>query len=224
MLINNQYIRCTMATDVTSQFVCERCGHDAKTKGNLIQHLGKIKECSTSFSEKKREDIIASLTKPKKEKIHQCNFCDLMFSTHQGKHQHGAICPKNPQNELKARVSELEKRVAQLTQELDDAKKAQHKQVANTGNKKSKKSIKPRVRREVWNTYIGEDVAVSKCMCCEDVKITQHQYICGHVVADCNGGTLEIDNLRPICAVCNDAMGHENMADYKLARFGRVLK
>jgi hypothetical protein len=92
------------------------------------------------------------------------------------------------------------------------------------GNKKFKRSIKPRVRRKVWDVYIGEDVAVSKCMCCEDIKITQHSYICGHVIADSKGGTQDVENLRPICAVCNEAMGEENMAEYKRAHFGTELR
>jgi hypothetical protein len=219
--------------------ICERCGHDAKTKGNLIQHLSKMKECSTAFSKRSRDEIIASLTRPKKTKVHQCRYCDLMFSSHQGKHQHGIVCPKNPNNLLKSRVLSLEKTIKTLTQEMgrmqkdleirdgitkdsnmDDQSKEAHAQA----KRKSKRSIKPRIRREVWNTHIGEDVAISMCMCCETIKITQHHYICGHVVADCNGGTQDVENLRPICAMCNDAMGHENMAEYKMAHFSTMLK
>jgi hypothetical protein len=217
---------------------CERCGHDAKTKGNLIQHLGKMKECSATFSQRSRSEIIASLTRPKKTKVHQCKYCDLKFSSHQGKHQHGITCPMNPTNTLHTRVLTLEKTIKTLTQALGSMQKdlairdgittdsnVGPSEAYNTQYKrKAKRSIKPRIRREVWDTHIGEGVAVSKCMCCEKIKITQHQYICGHVVADCNGGTQVIENLRPICAVCNDAMGHENMAEYKMARFGTVLK
>jgi len=34
---------------------------------------------------------------------------------------------------------------------------------------------------------------------------------CGHVIAEKNGGSIEIANLRPICQSCNSSMGTTNM-------------
>ena len=34
---------------------------------------------------------------------------------------------------------------------------------------------------------------------------------CGHVIAEKNGGSIEITNLRPICQICNSSMGTTNM-------------
>ena len=80
---------------------------------------------------------------------------------------------------------------------------------------KKKKSIPKKVKELVWNNHIGHDVATSMCTCCEKTPIKNTEFHCGHVVAEANGGTLEITNLRPICAGCNLSMGTQNMDDFK---------
>ena len=74
-----------------------------------------------------------------------------------------------------------------------------------------RKSIPKPVRTQVWNKYIGEDVGSCKCLCCKSTKITQLNFICGHVISEFNGGEIEINNLRPICNECNLSMGTTNM-------------
>lgn len=64
-------------------------------------------------------------------------------------------------------------------------------------------------------SFIGELVPKMKCLCCDNVSITQHNFHCGHIVAECNGGTLDINNLLPICNVCNSSMGSMNMNEFK---------
>lgn len=87
----------------------------------------------------------------------------------------------------------------------------------------SKKKISHALRIVCWNKYIGEDVGKSQCMCCKINFITQHNFHCGHVLAEANGGTLNIDNLRPICNVCNNSMGTINMQEYALDNFNVVI-
>lgn len=110
-------------TDILSttvKFACDRCGHETKTKGNLIQHLKKQKVCPDTFSKETRESLIKLLTRVSdKPKKHDCSFCDSKFSFLQGKHQHMKICPKNPQNELLAKVNSMEKVIEQLKNELE---------------------------------------------------------------------------------------------------------
>lgn len=109
--------------ETTLKFVCERCGHESTTKGNLIQHLKKKSICSTTNSKRTREEVIASLTRVSdKPKIHGCNYCDLMFSTPQGKHQHMKTCPNHPSNELRTKVNKMEKIIEQLQTELKSQK------------------------------------------------------------------------------------------------------
>jgi 5-methylcytosine-specific restriction endonuclease McrA len=78
-----------------------------------------------------------------------------------------------------------------------------------------KKSIPKAMKRLVWDTYIGEDIGRALCTCCNHVYIRQIEFHCGHVVAEANGGQLNIDNLRPICAQCNLSMRTMNMEEFK---------
>lgn len=212
-------------------FTCERCGHDGKTKGNLIQHLRKQKECLPTFSQRKRQIIIDDLTrKSEKPKVHKCTYCDQMFSSPQGKHQHGQVCPSNPQNKLKSRVLLLENRVKQLQEELKVSRQSSTKVPPalhdtkestqdNTTSKKAKQKINHALKIKVWDTYVGDTIGKTKCFCCQNIDITQHNYHCGHVQAEAHGGTLHVDNLRPICCVCNNSMGTQNLLEFKREYF-----
>lgn len=79
---------------------------------------------------------------------------------------------------------------------------------------RKKVKIPSKVRMDVWATYIGEDMAKHKCICCKRVTIKQTDFEVGHVLSEAHGGTLEINNLRPICSVCNKSMGSRNMLDF----------
>lgn len=88
--------------------------------------------------------------------------------------------------------------------------------------KKKKQSIPKNVRAIVWNHYIGEDIIKHKCLCCKKVTITNTSFEVGHVLSEKNGGTHEINNLRPICFACNHSMGTENMIDF-VVKFGLYI-
>ena len=88
--------------------------------------------------------------------------------------------------------------------------------------KKKKQSIPKQVRVIVWNHYIGEDIIKHKCLCCKKVTITNTNFDVGHVLSEKNGGTHEINNLRPICGACNHSMGSENMVDF-VVKYGLYI-
>lgn len=88
--------------------------------------------------------------------------------------------------------------------------------------KKKKQSIPKNVRIIVWNHYIGEDIIKHKCLCCKKVTISNTNFEVGHVLSEKNGGTHEINNLRPICFACNHSMGAENMIDF-VVKFGLYI-
>jgi hypothetical protein len=50
-----------------------------------------------------------------------------------------------------------------------------------------------------------------------------NSFQCGHVIAEANGGVIHVDNLRPICSICNQSMGTENMDDFR-KRCGFIKK
>lgn len=85
--------------------------------------------------------------------------------------------------------------------------------------KPRRKTISAPIRRKVWNMYIGEEVGKSKCMCCNDITITPFMFECGHVISDHDGGNASVENLRPICCLCNRAMGSKNMEVFMTEKF-----
>jgi hypothetical protein len=59
------------------------------------------------------------------------------------------------------------------------------------------------------------------CHCCEDTEISQMNFVCGHIIAEANGGEITIENLLPICVPCNNSMFTENLFEFqeKLRKF-----
>lgn len=84
--------------------------------------------------------------------------------------------------------------------------------------KKEKKARKKRIpkkkRQEVWTANNGESLSVN-CFCCNNQELNgMGAWECGHIISEANGGTLDTDNLKPICSGCNKSMGSKNMDDY----------
>jgi hypothetical protein len=73
----------------------------------------------------------------------------------------------------------------------------------------------PAIRRqEVWNTHIGEYIGKILCPSCETNSITPFTFVCAHVLAVSNGGDNSVNNLRPICQLCNSSMYTQCMSDF----------
>lgn len=69
-----------------------------------------------------------------------------------------------------------------------------------------KAPIPKALRERVWITYIGKKFE-HKCLItwCENI-ISVFDFETGHNLPESKGGTLDIENLRPICAKCNRSM------------------
>ena len=80
-----------------------------------------------------------------------------------------------------------------------------------SNSKTKSRMISRPLRREVWNKYVGEHVGSRLCFCCDLSIISQLTFEVGHVVSVFEGGTLSVENLRPICSSCNRSMGSMNM-------------
>jgi 5-methylcytosine-specific restriction endonuclease McrA len=89
-------------------------------------------------------------------------------------------------------------------------------------NKKKKQTMPKQIKSIIWNHYIGEDIIKHKCLCCKKVTITNTNFDVGHVISEKQGGTHEINNLRPICGACNHSMGTENMVEFVI-KFGLCI-
>jgi 5-methylcytosine-specific restriction endonuclease McrA len=70
-----------------------------------------------------------------------------------------------------------------------------------------KESIPKALREQVWKRYIGDKYS-NKCTVgwCQNT-ISTFDFHVGHNIPESKGGTLDITNLRPICARCNLSMG-----------------
>jgi 5-methylcytosine-specific restriction endonuclease McrA len=75
-------------------------------------------------------------------------------------------------------------------------------------------SLSKTIRQLVWNRYIGARWGWGYCWSCNSTMITAFEYECGHVMARSKGGEDTVENLRPICGLCNRSMGTENMMDW----------
>lgn len=91
-----------------------------------------------------------------------------------------------------------------------------------TPQKKKKQNIPKNIKTIVWNHYIGTNIIQHKCLCCKKVLICNTNFEVGHVISEKMGGTLEINNLRPICFACNHSMGTENMIDF-VVKYGLYI-
>ena len=104
----------------------------------------------------------------------------------------------------------------QKIEESDESKeKEKEKEKENIRITETKKmAIPKKVKTDVWNTFIGPNINAHKCLCCLKTTITNTDFHVGHVLSEANGGNLNIDNLRPVCASCNYSMGTMSMKDY----------
>lgn len=222
-----------------TQWRCKRCFHDATTKGNLLSHLRRKIPCSSADnvdSVISIEDYIKELTtKIYVGKVYECQHCNSKFTTRQAKYKHKFSCKANKNEDssaneniiiskveienLQATIKEHRTLIDYLLKELEMIKNNPDKPVINSisdeKRKYKKKKISHAVKISCWNTHVGELVPKIKCLCCDNVDITQHNFHCGHIVAERHGGTYEMSNLLPICNVCNNSMGTMNMNEFK---------
>jgi hypothetical protein len=85
--------------------------------------------------------------------------------------------------------------------------------------KNKKKTIPKCIRIDCWNNWIGKTIGETKCLCCGIRDIGQNNFECGHIISEAKGGGVTVDNLKPICSVCNKSMHTMNMDDFKNAHY-----
>lgn len=125
------------------------------------------------------------------------------------------------QEEIKKKEEETKRLIEEEERKKTEAEKKRIEEEKKEAKKK-KQSIPKNVRIIVWNHYIGEDIIKHKCLCCKKVTISNTNFEVGHVLSEKNGGTHEINNLRPICFACNHSMGTEDMIDF-VVKFGLYI-
>lgn len=124
--------------------------------------------------------------------------------------------------EIEIKMQEELKKKEEETKRIIDEEERKKIDEEKKEAKRKKQSIPKNVRIIVWNHYIGEDIIKHKCLCCKKVTISNTNFEVGHVLSEKNGGTHEINNLRPVCFACNHSMGYENMIDF-VVKFGLYI-
>jgi 5-methylcytosine-specific restriction endonuclease McrA len=88
----------------------------------------------------------------------------------------------------------------------------------NCEKKKTRKPISKSLKNNVWIQHYGEKF---KCKCSVTwcaTTITPFTFEVGHNQPHSKGGTLDIDNLMPICSTCNKSMGDR----YTITEFSQI--
>lgn len=226
-------------------YMCERCGFQTTLKGSLVRHLQNKRVCRPIESEIDREELLSRVThREYKTDTTTCEFCEKTISKPVIA-RHKKTCklrletiPKNIEHDTNNNNDTLHKLKDVLEMHEDEIQSLKEcvmyfkdklendHMIASTSKQhteqhklKKKSKISQAIRIVCWNTYIGEEIGKSSCLCCKSNHITQHNFHCGHVIAEANGGKIQIENLRPICAVCNNSMGTMNMKEFARDNF-----
>ena len=98
-----------------------------------------------------------------------------------------------------------------------------HKHINSKIGKKKKQKIPFKLRQQVWLNTNGKQYEC-KCFvkwCSNTIDVFNYQV--GHDIPESKGGTLHLNNLKPICSNCNLSMSNNfsitqwnNLIDYKV--------
>jgi 5-methylcytosine-specific restriction endonuclease McrA len=92
--------------------------------------------------------------------------------------------------------------------------KYKYKNINKPKQKWIRKSIPKIVKCQAWDYHIGKNNGVGNCFTCNK-NIDSKHFECGHIIARKNGGEDVLENLMPICELCNKSMGTMNMMEFK---------
>ncbi len=88
----------------------------------------------------------------------------------------------------------------------------------------TKDHISQAKKNEVWYKYYRGQGDSFVCFCCKGTisrRPIQHDiyspgFSCGHILAESKGGTLDVENLRPLCISCNSSMRTTHMFEFMI--------
>ena len=128
--------------------------------------------------------------------------------------------------QMKVELKEVKEKYASLKADVKNKYKAMEKQkkkVEKEETKKLRKSIPKSLKILVWDKNIGKEKGIGECVVCES-DIDSKNFECGHIKSVKENGSTTIDNLLPICSVCNKSMGTQNLHEFKAEFFPENMK
>ena len=77
----------------------------------------------------------------------------------------------------------------------------------------SKKTAIPKsLKKRVWDKYVGENVRNWRCIC--GLTIDTFTFEAAHIIPESKGGQSCLENLRPLCSMCNKSCGTKNLKEF----------
>ena len=182
------------------------------SKEDLIE---KCKYYNFTYSKLKKNELAASLSDFFGEYVNDLSDCNKdILSEYCRAYQIKGVSKLKNCDLIERLYQHIKKEVEKEEVEKEDAEMEEVEVKEKEDEKYKKKNIPKYVKTTVWNTYIGEMIPVHLCICCKRSKIKNTDFHVGHVMSEKDGGTLEINNLRPICSSCNYSMSSTNMIEF----------
>ncbi len=83
-----------------------------------------------------------------------------------------------------------------------------------------KRKVSAKVRADVWVKHVVNEenkmMFRVPCYCCGSTPISPFCFEAGHVVSKFNGGDDTVNNLRPICSLCNRSCSSRNLKEFAI--------
>jgi hypothetical protein len=76
-----------------------------------------------------------------------------------------------------------------------------------------KSSIPKSLKLKIWTAKINKDTIKCPISWCDEI-ISKDKFECGHIKSEYNGGSIDFNNLYPICSTCNKEMNCKNWDDF----------
>jgi len=190
-------------------FICKPCKVEFNTKFSYNRH------CCDSI--KHKNNVKKAANKINQEMM--CMNCKRKYKHSSSFYRHRKNCNVIPTEcDYKLEIEKLKYDHEQIILQIKELNKPETVIIESDTKKikpiQRKAKIPAAVRKIVWNTYIGKDKNVGKCLCCDAEDISNINFECGHIKSEKNGGEVNIENLRPICGHCNKSIGSKNMDEF----------
>ena len=97
----------------------------------------------------------------------------------------------------------------------NDSKSDSESEIATPPKPYIKDPIPRAVKNCLWINFFGTS-RVGVCACCEREPITINNFHAGHIKSEkeFGPGSVRLDNLAPICPLCNSSMGTMHMEEF----------
>jgi len=193
----------------SNNHICSICDIIYLTKKSMINHINTTcKKNNSSHHNKKNNNFQC---KKCGSDNYFCPICGIIYLTKQSIIRHNNIgCnKKNSNNNYCERQHNVN-----INIEQNNINRKINQNYTNNKNNTKRKTIPKKVKSLIWDINVGREYGLALCICCKKTEISKDDFHCGHIISVANGGSNNIDNLKPICSGCNLSMHTQNMYEF----------